>query len=127
MTLFRRDGRSFAAMAGKEYYALVKSSMSSRCESNAVRHFATFYSERCTECGGTFEVDPKWELQLYNPGADAGKDSDADILERIRLLPEATEFEKRSSLRSCIGYQLWLEPKYTKSSTRSYVSSVMTL
>jgi len=71
MTLFRRDGRSFAAMAGKEYYAFVKSSMSNRCESNAVRHFATFYSERCTECGGTFEVDPKWGLQLYNPGARA--------------------------------------------------------
>jgi len=47
-------------MSNKRHHAL---------ESNAVRHFGTFYAERCAESGGTFEVDPKWGLQLYNPGA----------------------------------------------------------
>jgi hypothetical protein len=60
-------------MAGKEYYALVKGSISNKkhhaIESNAVRHFGTFYAERCADGGGTFQVDPKWGEQLYNPGA----------------------------------------------------------
>lgn len=73
--LFRRDGRSFATMAGTEYFQLVKGSLSNKkhhsIESSALKHFASFYAGRSSELGGEFKVDPKWGERLYNPGARA--------------------------------------------------------
>jgi len=73
LRLFRRDMRSFAAMASTEYWQLIKSSASNKkhhsIQSAAITHFARFFEKRAAELGGEFKLDPKWGARLFNPGA----------------------------------------------------------